>query len=241
MVCLLEYRDLSVRGKKVILYKHGFFGNKITPHRIMVNASHELQKEDYTICRFDCVGAGDSEGDSHYTTVYGEIEDTKVVLHWIEEQLKPEKFMILGYSMGGIVTSVMCNEVPLDGILLWSPCSEPYDNFRRLLGEELFEMGLQGNDMDFMGDLVPREFFQGLDAPELDPLAAIRKFKKTFRLIHGDGDKDVAVYNSARYQETVPGSVRHVVSGATHGYDKVSWQRELLEYTKKYVNDIMGE
>lgn len=241
MVCLLEYRDLSVRGKKVILYKHGFFGNKITPHRIMVNASHELQKEDCTICRFDCVGAGDSEGDSHYTTVYGEIEDTKVVLHWIEEQLKPEKFMILGYSMGGIVTSVLCNEVPLDGILLWSPCSEPYDNFRRLLGEELFEMGLQGNDMDFMGDLVPREFFQGLDAPELDPLAAIRKFKKTFRLIHGDGDKDVAVYNSARYQETVPGSVRHVVSGATHGYDKVSWQRELLEYTKKYVNDIMGE
>lgn len=31
MVCLLEYADPSVRGKKVILYKHGFFGNKITP------------------------------------------------------------------------------------------------------------------------------------------------------------------------------------------------------------------
>ena len=126
MVCLLEYKDPAARGKKVILYKHGFFGNKITPHRIMVNAGHELQEEGYTICRFDCVGAGDSEGDSHYTTIYGEIEDTKVVLHWIEEQVKPDKFMILGYSMGGIVTSVLCNEVPLDGILLWSPCSEPY-------------------------------------------------------------------------------------------------------------------
>ena len=66
MVCLLEYKDPSVRGKKVVLYKHGFFGNKITPHRIMVNASHELQEEGYTICRFDCAGAGDSEGDSHY-------------------------------------------------------------------------------------------------------------------------------------------------------------------------------
>lgn len=69
MVCLLEYKDPSVRGKKVVLYKHGFFGNKITPHRIMVNASHELQEEGYTICRFDCAGAGDSEGDSHYTTI----------------------------------------------------------------------------------------------------------------------------------------------------------------------------
>ena len=234
MVCLLEYADPSVRGKKVILYKHGFFGNKITPHRIMVAASHRLQQQGYTICRFDCVGAGDSEGDSHYTTIYGEIEDTKVVLHWIEGQLKPEKFMILGYSMGAI-------EVPLEGILLWSPCSEPYGNFRHLLGQEIFEEGLRGNDVDFMGDLVPHEFFVGLDAPEIDPLAAIRDFQKPLRLIQGDGDKDVPVYNSGRYEETVPGSVRHVVPGATHGYDKVSWQEELLEYTMIYVKDIMGD
>ena len=241
MVCLREYADPSVRGKKVILYKHGFFGNKITPHRIMVAASHRLQQQGYTICRFDCVGAGDSEGDSHYTTIYGEIEDTKVVLHWIEGQLKPEKFMILGYSMGAIVTSVLCHEVPLEGILLWSPCSEPYGNFRHLLGQEIFEEGLRGNDVDFMGDLVPHEFFVGLDAPEIDPLAAIRDFQKQLRLIQGDGDKDVPVYNSGRYEETVPGALRHVVPGATHGYDKVSWQEELLEYTMIYVKDIMGD
>ena len=103
------------------------------------------------------------------------------VLHWIEGQLKPEKFMILGYSMGAIVTSVLCHEVPLEGILLWSPCSEPYGNFRHLLGQEIFEEGLRGNDVDFMGDLVPHEFFVGLDAPEIDPLAAIRDFKKPLR------------------------------------------------------------
>ena len=141
MVCLLEYKDPSVRGKKVVLYKHGFFGNKITPHRIMVNASHELQEEGYTICRFDCAGAGDSEGDSHYTTIYGEIEDTKVVLHWIKENIRPEKFMILGYSMGGIVTSVLCNEVPLDGILLWSPKAAGAHN-RCAFGRKSFVRGL---------------------------------------------------------------------------------------------------
>ena len=207
----------------------------------MVAASHRLQQQGYTICRFDCVGAGDSEGDSQYTNIYGEIEDTKVVLHWIEGQLKPEKFMILGYSMGAIVTSVLCHEVPLEGILLWSPCSEPYGNFRHLLGQEIFEEGIRGNDVDFMGDLVPHEFFVGLDAPEIDPLAAIRDFQKPLRLIQGDGDKDVPVYNSGRYEETVPGALRHVVPGATHGYDKVSWQEELLEYTMIYVKDIMGD
>ena len=149
--------------------------------------------------------------------------------------------MILGYSMGGIVTSVLCNEVPLDGILLWSPCSEPYTNFRHLLGADLFDRGIKGEDVDFMGDLVCHEFFENLDAPEINPLEAIKKFKKPLRLIQGDGDQDVPVYNSANYEKTVPGAVRHVVSGATHGYDKVSWQRELLDYTKKYVNEIMGD
>ena len=241
MVCLLEYKDPSVRGKKVVLYKHGFFGNKITPHRIMVNASHELQEEGYTICRFDCAGAGDSEGDSHYTTILRRDRRYKSKYFIGSKRISGQKFMILGYSMGGIVTSVLCNEVPLDGILLWSPCSEPYENFRHLLGADLFDRGLKGEDVDFMGDLVCHEFFENLDAPQIDPLAAIKNFKKPLRLIQGDGDKDVLVYNSANYEKTVPGAVRHVVPGATHGYDKVSWQKELLEYTRKYVNDIMGD
>lgn len=38
-----------------------------------------------------------------------------------------------------------------------------------------------------------------------------------------------------------PGAIRHVVPGATHGYDKVSWQEELLEYTMRYVKDIMED
>lgn len=239
MVCLMEYADPAVRGEKVILYKHGFFGNKITPHRIMVNVSHALQLEGYTIVRFDCVGAGDSEGDSSYTTIPGEIEDTKVVLHWIQDQIKPKKFMILGYSMGGIVASVCCNEVPLDGMLLWSPCSAPVENFTHILGEENFKRGLEGQDVELMGDLVTKEFFDGIDSPLLDPLKAIADFKKPLRLIHGDGDTDVPAENSKRYERTVPGSVRHIITGANHGYDRLCWQNELMVYTKQYVHDIM--
>lgn len=239
MVCLMEYKSHDVRGEKVILYKHGFFGNKITPHRMMVNVGHELQTEGYTIVRFDCVGAGDSEGDSRFTTIPGEIEDTKVVLHWIHNQIRPKKFMILGYSMGGIVASVCCNEVPLDGILLWSPCSDPVENFTHIVGEDNFRRGLMGEDVELMGDLVCKEFFAGLDAPELNPLKAIAGFKMPLRLIHGDGDTDVPAENSKRYEQTHPGSVGHVITGANHSYDKICWQKDLMGYTKQYVHDIM--
>ena len=143
--------------------------------------------------------------------------------------------------MVAVVAAIVMLAVLQEGSRRRSPCSEPYGNFRHLLGQEIFEEGLRGNDVDFMGDLVPHEFFVGLDAPEIDPLAAIRDFQKPLRLIQGDGDKDVPVYNSGRYEETVPGSVRHVVPGATHGYDTVSWPEELLEYTMIYVKDIMGD
>ncbi len=114
MVCLIEYKNEKDRGKKTIIYKHGFCGNKITPHRMMVNLGHDLVEEGYTVVRFDCAGAGDSEGDWTYMTISGETEDFKKILHWVKDVLTPEKTMILGYSMGALETALCCREILLD-------------------------------------------------------------------------------------------------------------------------------
>ena len=42
MLCVIDYKDEETKGKKVILYKHGFMGHKITPHRMIVNVAHKL-------------------------------------------------------------------------------------------------------------------------------------------------------------------------------------------------------
>ena len=240
MVCLVEYREPAVRGKNVVLYKHGFCGNKITPHRMMVNLGHELVEMGYTVIRFDCVGAGDSEGDWSYMTIQGEIEDYKKVLHWVKDELQPEKMMVLAYSMGGLETAICCREVPLEGILFWSPCSSGYDCFRHLLGEERFEKGMAGFDVDFMGDRVGKEFFRGLQDESLDGVKAIRGFEKPVFFNHGTADTDVLPANSKRYVEALPGSEVHFVEGAGHGYDGWELQDELWSYSQKYIEKIMG-
>ena len=155
-----------------------------------------------------------------------------MVLHWIEEQVKPDKFMILGYSMGGIVTSVLCNEVPLDGICCGAHAVNPMPISAICWGRNYLKKDFREMMWTLWATWFPMNFLRGWTAPQIDLWPPYGILKKPLRLIQGDGDKDVPVYNSRRYQETVPKAVRHVISGATHGYDRVSWQRELLDYTK---------
>lgn len=240
MVCLIEYKNEKVRGKNTIIYKHGFCGNKITPHRIMVNLGHDLVAEGYTVVRFDCAGAGDSEGDWTYMTISGETEDFKKILHWVKDVLSPTKTMILGYSMGALETALCCREIPLDGILFWSPVGNAYDCFMHLLGNERFIHGMAGNDIDFMGDRIGKEFFKDIKDNVLDGVTAITDFKKPVYIIHGNADTDVTLENSNRYMNVLPQAERKFVQGAGHGYDGWHVQDELWEYSKEYIRKIMN-
>lgn len=238
MVCLIDYPDEASKGKKMILYKHGFMGNKTTPHRMIVNFAHRLEAEGITTFRFDCAGAGDSEGDCHLTTIAGEMEDTRVVLDYIKKVLQPEQFIVLGYSMGACVVGAMANEIEMDGLLLWSPVSVPYENFKHLLGEKRFAQGLAGEDVDFGGDRVGKEFFAGLKDENIDPIKAIRHFQKPVRLVQGTGDTDVLPESSQVYADAAPDAKRHTIPGANHGYDTVAHQEELFAISAEYIREI---
>lgn len=239
MLCLLEYRETALRGRKVVIYKHGFCGNKIAPHRMMANLGHQLVEEGYTVIRFDCVGAGDSEGGWSDMTISGEIEDFKKLLHWTVDTLKPEKLMVIGYSMGGLETALCCREVPLDGILFWSPVSQAHECFQYLLGDERFAAGMAGQDVDFLGDRVGKEFFRDLDSPELNALKAIQGFDRPVFFIHGTADTDVDPANTQNYMNVLPGSECHMVEGSGHGYDSWAFQDELWKWSKEYIHRVM--
>lgn len=239
MLCVIDYKNKETKGKKVVLYKHGFMGHKITPHRMIVNLAHKLTELGYTVVRFDCIGSGDSEGDCSYTTFGGEVEDTLEVIKYIKEKLKPEKFVILGYSMGGLVTSLVSEFVETDGIVLWSPVADPFYNFYTLLGEERFLKGLNGEDVDFNGDRVGKEFFVGMKNPKYQPIDHIRNYKKPVRIIHGTGDTDVLYINSIAYTQVLSDVKLHLIKGAGHGYDSVVYQDELFETTIEYLKEIL--
>lgn len=239
MVCLVHSADEADFGKKTILFKHGFVGNKITAYRKAVLFDHMLVRRGFTVVRFDCIGAGDSEGDCHDMTIRGELEDTLVVIEYIKKELKPQIFILHGYSMGGCVASLALRQAQPDGLLLWSPVSRPEENFRQLLGEERFAAGCAGQEVvDFLGDRVGREFFVGLGEADIDPLAAVRRYAGPVRIVGGDRDADVACENFKDYL-TAEDAKLHLVSGATHYFDTIPQQEELFAQSVEYLEEMV--
>ncbi len=93
-------------------------------------------------------------------TIPGEIEDLKNLINYVKKEMKPEKIILLGYSLGGLEAAVCAKETDVDGLILWSPCSNAYNCIRYILGDDLFFKGIDGNDISFNGNIIKKEFFE---------------------------------------------------------------------------------
>lgn len=238
MACIMEYKNLESKGKNILLFNHGFVGHKITPHRMIVNLSHELVEEyDLTVVRFDFIGSGDSDGDYHYMTISGEVKDSLHIVEYLRRNYKINKLIILGYSMGGCIASLTASKINPDALLLWSAVSNPYENFKYLLGDKLFTEGESGNDVDFLGDMVSSKFFTELK--EIDNIKELKKFKNPIYIIHGDKDEDVLPENALSYLNATDNSKLYYVKDGGHTYDSKELQRDLFDKTKDYVEEII--
>ena len=237
MVTVIEYKDEATKGDNVLLFCHGFVGHKITPHRMAVNLSRRLIEMGVTVVRFDYVGAGDSQGDNRYMTINGEVEDTMHVVDYVKENFKCNKLFVLGYSMGGTVASLTSAKIKPDGLFLWSPVSNPYWNFYHLLGSEKFLAGIQGNDVDIDGDLVGKEFFEGIN--KINPVQELEGFDRPVRIVHGTKDEDVLPINSYNYKNAIKDVKIHFVNDSDHCYSSLKFQQELLDATVEFIKELL--
>lgn len=236
-VCVLEQPDIEKDKNILLLFCHGFVGHKITPHRMMPNLSRTLKELGITTLRMDCIGAGDSEGGPEYMTISGEVEDYLNLYSAHIKQKNWDKLILLGYSMGGTIASLLSSQLSCDSIILWSPVSNPYWNFYHILGAENFKKGLAGQSIQFDGDYVHNNFFNELDF--INPLENIKNYRKNIFIIHGTDDKDVLPINALAYYKVCQNAKIHFVEGADHTYSHTDYQEELISKTKDYIIEIL--
>ncbi|QAT62462.1 alpha/beta fold hydrolase [Acidilutibacter cellobiosedens] len=237
MIAVYEYKNKDVRGDYVLLFNHGFVGNKITPHRMAVNLSRKILDMGITTVRFDCVGAGDSEGDYEYMTINGEVEDTLNVVEVLKKDFNMKKLFMMGYSMGGAIAALSAAEVNPDALILWSPVSNPFWNFYHLIGHEKFMKGINGNDVDVEGDMVSRKFFE--DIIKIDPIRKIKNFENPVRIIHGSKDNDILPINSIAYKSVLRDVKVKFIDEADHCYSSAKFQSQLIEETSKFIIELL--
>lgn len=236
LLSILERPETQKDNKTLVFFCHGFVGHKITPHRMIPKIHHQLVERGYTVCRTDCVGSGDSQGDYSYMTIPGQVEDYLAVINSLKSQVKWEKLILLGYSMGGTTSTLLSHHVKPDELILWSPVSNPLWNFHHILGSDLFQAGMSGQDISIDADEVSPNFFENID--ELLPLEIIKQADFPIRIIHGTCDEDVLPINGWLYNFYAKDGKVHFVEGAGHTYEKIEYQKELFDYTMKFIQEI---
>lgn len=109
--------------KKIVIMSHGFRGASPGPARQFVDFQRLLNKEGFSVLRFDQPNSGNSDGD-YLDVSYNEWVNTTV--YFAKKYLDlGYKVALMGQSMGGAVTIVatskpeLKNKIPC--ILLWVP------------------------------------------------------------------------------------------------------------------------
>jgi pimeloyl-ACP methyl ester carboxylesterase len=238
----LNYRGMTLRGMEhvperregerlpaVILY-HGFTGNKLEPHRLFLKISRELEKIGYAVFRYDFLGSGESDGDFEDMTVSKEIAEAGAILDSVQAdpRVDPERVILLGMSMGGLVASVLAGDRPQDvhKLVLLCPAGNMYDFVKHQLDVYLADPTL--NVVDMGGNLVGRAF--GEDVKKLDVYGRAKHYPGEVLLIHGTNDPTVPFAVSGIYKEKCYGErvTIHPVEGADHTFNKHEWEQEVL-------------
>lgn len=192
----------SFEKSPLVLYCHGFTGNKTGDNRMGVNLARALCQAGYIVVRFDFIGSGDSEGnfatDTHFS---GWIKDLNVMFSWSQTlpQVNPERIGLIGHSLGGaLITQFASLEKNIKALCALAPVSYLEENFKQIIiGPSLWEKGLQGQTIHnfynkkyslspyFMNDLLTYDI-QRIAPTVIQP----------YLIIHGEKDVAVPVQNS---------------------------------------------
>lgn len=214
-------QEAPPQGWPSVVVVHGFTGDKVSSHRLLVLLARRLAAAGVAALRFDCRGSGESQGDFSEMTVSREVEDVEAAFDYVRRQpgLDPERVMLLGFSMGGLVSALALDTVRPHRLALWSPALP-----------ELWLRHLRGGLLppvvsDYGGWPLGRAFLQ--EVVQTRPLEAAARWGGVAHVFHGDADRTCPVEWGVRYAEALRCDAT-AIPGAGHTYDSLE-QVELLQ------------
>lgn len=245
----IVHNDKTLRGMEhipnngesnpaVILF-HGYTGQKVEPHRFFVNISRELEKQGVASFRFDFYGSGESDGSFKDMTVLSELEDARAILDFVKSHptVNESKVIVLGFSMGGLVASLLAGEREEDihKLILIAPAGTLKDSMKDWLSQLPYIESLQAYDNG--GNLTGQRFLEELQTIEVWEQSA--KYNNKVLMIHGTDDGAVALDVASQYIEKCYGNQAelHVIEGADHTFNRFDWEQDVIRSIENFVSE----
>lgn len=240
----IEHKGQLLRGMQhipvgnnlpaVILF-HGFTGTKLEPHRFFLKISRALEKMGIASFRFDFLGSGESDGNFEEMTVLNEVSEARTILEYVRSHpsIDKENTIVLGFSMGGLVASLLAGEQPADikKLILLAPAGTLPQIIEKQMGFATFIEELHAYDLG--GNLLGKDFVTELKSLEVWEHAA--RYTNDVLLIHGTNDQAVHVEVSSLYQANCyPHATLKHIDGADHTFNSYKWEQEVIEEICKF-------
>jgi len=220
---------------------HGFVSNKVGQHRIFVKTARALCQRGYAVARFDYCGCGESSGGHQDVTLARQVEETVKVLDFLAAypDLDSDNYILLGHSFGGCVAAIVAGRDRRVGkLVLWSPVANPLMEIVEIVGQGLYQKSLAGEQVDYQGFELGREFFLSLS--QISPLQEVKDYFGDVFIVHGTADVETPVENARAYEHTLGNrplgtQTVYLVDGADHTYSSPCWEHAAIRATSKWL------
>jgi alpha-beta hydrolase superfamily lysophospholipase len=176
------------------------------------------------------LGSGESDEDFEEMTVLNEVAEAKTNLEFVRSNPSIDKnnIIVLGFSMGGLVASLLAEEHPADinNLILLAPAGTLSQIIEKQMDYANFIEEL--NAYDLGGNLLGKDFVTELKSLEVWENAA--RYKNDVMLIHGTSDQAVHVEVSSLYRKNCyPLATLLHIEGADHTFNSYKWEQEVIE------------
>lgn len=218
---------------EIIIFFHGFTGNKTEHAHHFRNLSRLLSAEGYASMRLDFSGNGESDGEFKDFTMDTMMSEACQMVDYAFNIEGIKKVSILGFSMGGgvasMITAIYGNKI--NKAILWSAAANICEHIKLY-----YENGTKlenGNSLHGYWELS-KEMYESCD--RYDTTKGIEKFTNPVLLCHGNKDKAIDYMYSMKYAELYPNAFVHIINNAGHGYDVIAERDELYKKTIDFLN-----
>lgn len=227
---LRGYLHLPENAKKVVVFFHGFTGNKTEHNAHFRNIARMLEKENVASLRMDYHGNGESDGEFTDFNFDVLLDDAQRMINYAKNIPGIEHVAIFGFSLGGAVASLSANDDNCEQLVLISPAGcmpitgkKAFDNARKL----------DNGNAYFSGFEMSEEFVKSIEAKDM--YANCDKFNKNVLVIHGTKDLSVSYLYGVRYSVAYSNSRLVLIEGSGHGYDTYEQKNELYKHVIDFL------